>query len=471
MNKIKNIFSKNNWSILFLFLIITGCERDLTDEAVFAEFPNNGDVFTDSFSAGLDYFPFVGEGADPEAFTVVTDEVYEGDAAMRFDVPSFGNGFVGATFNTTVKRNLSGFDALTFYAKASQAATINEIGFGIDGENSDRYQTTLNNVAISTSWKKYIIPIPDPSKLINVSGLLWIAEGATNADDEGGYVFWLDEVKFERLGTLAQPQPRIFGGIDLEQPGFLGISTSVTGLSQTYNSASGENITVSTQPVFFNFQSSNTDVAIVDESGVISIIGIGSATITAMINGVEAEGSIQLNVEGGFDFAPIPPSRNPEDVVSVFSDAYNNVPVDYYNGFFNGDGQTTEGGEPPLDISEDNIINYTSLNFVGIGTFLNVSPIDISEMTHLHIDIKPNEAVQGGDFILIRLLNGVQTNNETSGFVQFNSGNFEQDVWQSFDIPIEDFNLSDTSQIGLLFFESGGTLQNIFVDNIYYYRE
>ena len=470
IRKLKIIKLRQIPAVLFMFLALWSCERELTEEAEFATFPQDGAVFIDGFSSGLDYFPFVGEGADPEAFSVSTDEKFAGDAAMRFDVPFFGNGFVGATFNTTANRDLSGFDALTFYAKASQAATINEIGFGINGETENRFQTTLNDLQLGTSWQKYIIPLPNPSKLTNVSGLLWLAEGASNVEDEGGYIFWLDEVQFEKLGTLAQARPRIFNGSDIEQLAFLDIPVSVSGLSQTFNSAEGENITVVTTPSFFDFESSNKDVAIVNESGGVSIIDSGEATITAMINGVQAEGSLNLMVEGDFDFAPVP-NRSPENVISVFSDAYNNVPVDYYNGFFNGDGQTTEGGAPPLNILGDNIINYTSLNFVAIGTFLDVAPVDASEMTHLHIDVKPNEPVLDGDFILIRLLNGVQTDNEISGFVQYGSDNFEQDQWRSLDIPLADFNLSDTSQIGLLFFESGETLQDIFVDNIYYYRE
>ena len=470
IKKIKIIKLRSILAVLSMFFTFWSCERELTEEAEFATFPQDGAVFIDGFSSGLDYFPFVGEGADPEAFSVSTDEKFAGDAAMRFDVPFFGNGFVGATFNTTANRDLSGFDALTFYAKASQAASINEIGFGINGETNNRFQTTLTNLQLGTSWQKYIIPIPDPSKLTNASGLLWLAEGAAAEDDEGGYIFWLDEVQFERLGTLAQSRPRIFGGDNIAQLAFLDIPVTVSGLSQTFNSAEGENITVVTTPAFFDFESSNKDVAIVNESGVVSIIDTGDATITAMINGVEADGSLGLNVEGDFDFAPVP-NRSPENVISVFSDAYNNVQVDYYNGFFNGDGQTTEGGAPPLNILGDNIINYTSLNFVAIGTFLDVAPVDASEMTHLHIDVKPNEPVLDGDFILIRLLNGVQTDNEISGFVQYGSDNFEQDQWRSLDIPLADFNLSDTSQIGLLFFESGETLQDIFVDNIYYYRE
>lgn len=469
MTKINNVFSKNNWAVLLLFFAITGCERELSDEAVFAEFPANGDVFTDAFSAGLDYFPFVGEGADPEAFSVVTDEVFEGNAAMRFDVPSFGNGFVGATFNTTVKRNLTGFDALTFYAKASQAATLNEVGFGIDGDTNNKYQTTLRGLEISTTWKKYIIPIPDASKLIGEAGLFWLGEGASFAGDEGGYTFWLDEVKFEKLGTLAQPQPKILGGMHIEQPAFLNVPITITGFSQTLNSASGDNITVNTTAAFFDFESSDTSVAIVDESGVVSILGNGMATITSIVNGVVAEGSLTLNVSGGFDFAPIPPERNTEDVISIFSDVYNNVPVDYYNGFFLDGFQTTEGGAPPLNVNGDAIINYTMLNFVGIGTFEDVPSVNISEMTHLHIDIKANENVVPGDFVNIQLLNSVGSN-ETSGTVQFNASNFQQDVWTSLDIPIADFGLNDVSQIGLLFFISDGTISDIFVDNIYYYR-
>ena len=219
---------KNNNTINFRFMfllsvaftLVIGCEREFSDDVEFAEFPANGDVFIDTFSAGLDYFPFVDAGADPEAFSVETEEVYAGDAAMRFDVPAFGNGFVGATFNTTARRDLSGFDALTFYAKASKAASINSIGYGISGETNNKFQVTANNLNVSTRWEKYIIPIPDATRLISETGLFWLSEGASTEEDEGGYVLWLDEVKFEKLGTIAQPRPAILNGNDVEQEGF-----------------------------------------------------------------------------------------------------------------------------------------------------------------------------------------------------------------------------------------------------------
>ncbi|WP_241244286.1 carbohydrate-binding protein [Flagellimonas marinaquae] len=473
-----NGMMKNNRYIsttttLFSAIVLTlllGCERNFSEDVEFASFPQNGDVFIDTFSAGLDYFPFVDGGADPEAFSVDTKEFFAGNASIRFDVPPFGVGFVGATFNTTVKRDLSSFDALTFYAKASQAADINEIGFGIEGETGNKFQVTTQNLQISTRWEKYTIPIPDPSKLFNQTGLFWLAEGAENEFDEGGYTLWFDEIKFEKTGTLGQPRPAILNGADVLQPGFVNIGQSLTGLTQTVNLESGENITVIAAPSYFDFSSSNNGVAQVNEFGNISVTGLGRTTITASLANNAAEGSLELNVESAFEFAPTPPARASVDVISVFSDAYPNVAVDYFNGFFTPDGQTTQGGSPPLDFNGDRIINYTQLNFVGIGTFLNVSPINASAMTTLHVDIKVNEAIDPGDFIRIQLLNSVG-NGETSGSVTLAASDLRQDEWVSFDIPLADFTgLGDRSQIGLLFFVSDSTISDIFVDNIYYYR-
>ena len=170
---------------------------------------------------------------------------------------------------------------------------------------------------------------------------------------------------------------------------------------------------------------------------------------------------------------------NADSVISIFSDAYTNVPVDYYNGFFVPDGQTTQGGTgfdggPPgadIVVNGDGIINYTDLNFVGIGTFLNVSPVDASGMTHIHVDINVQEAIDNNDYIKLQLLNGVQTANESSGTVIIGDGELLQNEWVSLDIPLADFGLIDRSQLGLIFFISDETISNIYVDNIYYYND
>ena len=468
----KNIKYNNFRNLLFLLVFITliGCERELSDAAEFATFSKTGEIFTDApIGLGTDfYFPFL--GAKATAFSVDENVAFESDASIRIDVPNAndpGGSFAGAIFRVDGPgRNLTEFDALTFWAKASQGVTIGEIGFGQDFLEN-KFQATRLNVSLGTNWTKYIIPIPDPSKLTQERGMLWFAAG-TQETDGFGYTFWMDDVKFEKLGTIAQAQPAIFNGADVVQDAFVNIPIEITGLTQTFNTASGENISVLAKPSYYTFQSTDIDVARVSELGIISVVDAGQALITATLGNFRAAGSLNLNVIGGFDFAPRPPERNPSDVISIFSDAYTNVPVDYYNGFF-APFQTTLGGSPPLDISGDAVINYTALNFVGVGTFLDVPSVNTTEMTHLHMDIKVNENIDAGDFIRIELLNDVG-DNETSGSVSFNAATFTRDEWISLDIPLNDFGLADRSKIGLLFFISDATISDIFVDNIYYYK-
>jgi len=479
---------KNNsyFNLRFLVLLslgtilFSGCEREFSDDVQFATFPTNGDVFIDAFSAGLDYFPFVDAGADPEAFSVETQEVFAGEASMRFDVPAFGVGFVGATFNTTANRDLSGFDALTFYAKASQAADINEIGFGIDGGTNNQFQVTLQNLEVSTRWEKYVIPIPDPSKLIDETGLFWLAEGAENEEDESGYTLWFDEVKFEKLGTVAQARPAILNGVDVEQEGFLGIPITLTGLTQTFNVGDSGDITVLAQPSYFDYKSSNLAVASVNELGEVSVLGTGETAITATLANVAAEGSLSLNVTGGFDFAPTPPVRNAEDVISIFSDAYNNINVDFFNGVFVG--STTQGGA--VAVGNENVLIYTNLNFV-TTEFTNPT-IDATQMTHLHVDIKVDEPLDSGDALTVELgdfgadgvFGGVDSDDSVGGAAPL-TNELRSGEWIGVDIPISNFTngtgagftgLTSTSNLAQVSFVSS-TISDISVDNIYLYRE
>lgn len=464
--------------VLFLSLIlltITSCERGLSEEAEFATFPANGGIFIDGFVGGLDYFPFSGSFA--QAFTVDQNEKYLGASSMRFDIPSFGVGFGGATFQSTGPRDLTGFDALTFWARASKGADINEIGFGIDGNTRNKFQVTLQNLQLSTAWKKYVIPIPDPSKLNQERGMFWYAEGAQNQMDEGGYTFWIDELKFEKLGTVAQPRPRIMGGQNMTQATFNGSVIQING-TQTFNLASGENITTNIAPSYFTFKSSNTNVAIVDELGKVSILTQGTSVITAEIAGVAASGSLTVNSSGDFTPAPTPPARNAADVVSVFSNAYSNINIDFYNGFFGG--QTTQGGV--LNLGNENIIQYTGLNFVTVQ--FNNPTVDVSQMTTLHLDIKVDETVNNGDAITIELgdfgANGVfggVGSDDSAGAATPITG-FVRDQWLSVDIPINSFTgrtgagftgLANTSNLAQVTFVSS-TISNITVDNIYFYR-
>jgi hypothetical protein len=74
---------------------------------------------------------------------------------MRFDVPNVGiRAYSGAIF--VQKQRVTGFDALTFWAKGTQAGLINEIGFGQDFLENKYLVTT--NLQLTSNWKNILFP-------------------------------------------------------------------------------------------------------------------------------------------------------------------------------------------------------------------------------------------------------------------------------------------------------------------------
>jgi hypothetical protein len=262
----------------------------------------------------------------------------------------------------------------------------------------------------------------------------------------------------------------MFAGVDKIEQTFIGSTIPITGLTQTFNLATGVNQTVTAAPAYFNFTSSDTDVAFVSENGLVTVIGKGTAKITAILNGVKAAGSLTIESVGEFLKAPAPPARNAADVISVFSDAYTNIPVDFYNGFF-AESQTTLGGA--IKIGNENIIQYTNLNFV--ATEFKNPTINISQMTHFHVDIFINESISSGDFISIELGDFGPNNvfgggDDSSSRLKYASGSLVSNQWISLDIPLTSFDLASSNNLAQIFFISDETVSTILVDNMYFYR-
>ena len=366
---------------LLLMFFAQGCERTV-DGLEEPDFPANPDVFIDGFSAGLEYFPY--EDSRQDAFSVDDDNTYDNTAAsMRFDVPNVGDpagAYAGAIFrDENGGRNLTSFNALTFYAKGTIAGTINDIGFGQDFFGNE-YEVVRNNLKLTTNWEKYIIPIPDPSVLTSSQGLFWYAEGPEDGD---GYSFWVDELKYENLSGLAQARPAIMSGNEETQTSFIGSGTAVTGLSFTINKANGVDVTVGAAPAYYTFNSSDTGVATVNEDGQVNVVGQGTAEITATLGDLNAIGALIIESIGNFTPAPTP-TEDPNDVISIFSDAYDNEPVDFFNGFYQP-FQTTTSSDFTVDGND--VLGYENFNFVGIEFNQNVPTIDGSDMDFLSMDV------------------------------------------------------------------------------------
>ncbi len=468
--------------VLLSGMVFTSCEREISDQAVPATFPNTAEVYTDN-PVGLtdEFFESFdpATGANTEAFGTDDEVSYLGSSSIRLDIPAPNDpdgGFIGGIFKDRGEgRDLSGYDALTFWIKASRTAAFDQIGFGADFEEG-KFTTARFNIPLSTDWRKITIPIPEPSKLTQEKGLFLFSTG-TNSTDGVGFTVWIDEIRYENLGTIGQKQSSIFNGNNVNQDAFVDVPIQIEEFSVSANLASGENVTVQASPQYFDFSSSNPDVATVSETGLVSVISTGEATISATLGNTATQGTLNLNVEGGFNFAPVP-TRPAENVVSIFSDAYLNIPVSRYNSFFEP-FQTTLGGVQ--QVGSQSIISYTNLNFVGI-VFNDVifpaeavQPVNATGLTHLHIDVNVQEPVQASDRLLLQLTNYGAT--ETVGSFLINGSDLLEDEWVGFDIPLSDFSgLTDRNRIGLLLFnsESGPanpTISNIFLDNIYFYTE
>ncbi len=468
-------------SFLGLFFIATiSCERGLSDDFEIATYNQSGEIYTDAPVGLTDAF-FISfdpiSGANTEGFGTDDNEAYKGTSSIRIDVPTPtdpNGGYIGGIFKDRGEgRDLTDYDALTFWAKGSTTATVGTFGFGTDFEGGE-YPVILENVELSTDWRKIIIPIPDPSKLVQEKGMFLFAAG-TQSTNGVGFTFWMDEMRFEKLGTIAQPRPSILGGQDQTAQANVDTSLPLTSLTQTFNLANGQDVTVSASPSYFDFETSNPFVASVNDFGVVSVDGPGeidpdtglvdnTAVITASLGGVEASGSLTIEAVN-------------LNVISIFSDVFANVAVDNYNGFWEP-WQTTLGGS--IEEEGNNIIDYTLLNFVAIEFYgrdgSDAMPIDVTEMTHLHIDVRVNEAVDASDVINLTLFNNITQSNELTGVFGISGTDLTSNEWVQFDIPLSSFS-EPTAQdaIGAIQVSSIvndiPTIANVSLDNIYFYSE
>lgn len=450
-------------SLLSLILTIAACKPD-DDLLKPASFPNNPLVFIDDFSGGLEYAAF--GGSDVTAFDVDRDVTYGGtQASMRFAVPDFDSpqgAYAGGTFFVSGGRDLSSYTALTFYAKASRSASIDVLGFGNDlGEN--KYQVSLLGAEVNTNWKKFYIPIPDPSKLTGEKGMFFYSEGPENGE---GYTFWIDEVQFENISLLAHPSATIMGGQNVVKLAYEGVDVGISDVSYSVNLPDGTDQTYTLTTNYFDLTSSNEEVVVIRNDNEIDIVGPGLTLIRGFAGDIRAEGSLTLNVQGNFQTAP-EPSQPASNVISLFSDSYENVPVDYFNGFWEP-FQTTLSED--FDINGNNVLNYTNFNFV--GTMFSNPTVDASSMSTIHFDIFIPSTVQANTRLNITLRDfgpdGADGGgDDTDLLTVLDAADLSQGVWNAVDISLA--GLSNKSRMGLIIYE-GNELANFYVDNIYFYN-
>jgi len=178
--------------------------------------------------------------------------------------------------------------------------------------------------------------------------------------------------------------------------------------------------------------------------------------------------NITFNPAGGGGTEPATaaptPTRNPADVISLFSDAYTNVPVDTWRTPWSAavlDDITIQGNPTK---------KYSQLDFVGIETVAN--QLDITGMTHFHMDVWSADFTFFGvklvDFGADGAFGG---GDDVEHQVNFNAP--AQGQWLSLDIPLSDFvGLTTRENIAqyILVGQPTGT-NTVYVDNVYFFKD
>jgi hypothetical protein len=501
MIKNKITYFKYLGLVLLSGMMVTSCERDVSSVAVPATFPTTGEIYTDNPVGLTDEF-FISidpaEGANPEAFGTDDNEAYLGESSIRIDVPapSDPNGnFVGGVFRDRGEgRDLTGYDALTFWARGSVNGTLGEVGFGFTflADDPGVFQTTRQSVQLTTKWAKYVVPIPNASRLIQEKGLFFFAAGGFDVIDdipngnEFAWTFWLDEIRFENLGTIRQTDATIYDGFDIVQSGFQGSTIGIGGTSSSFNLSTGENVAVNTAPSYFDFENTEPSVATIDfvpgEGASINIVGPGIETpeivttnITATLNNESVRGSATITTTGQLPFANVPtfPVSN---VKAAYSDTYDEVTVINFDPQFGGSTTSTveftrtnpNDGDP----FEDSILLYTNNNFTGIVFPENT--IDATDLAFMNVDIFVEDSNEQVEFQIRDIgTNGEINTNIFTGQPDADDADFRFTVsgltageWNSIPIPLGGSIANQKGNIGAIILAGG---QNFILDNIYFY--
>lgn len=441
----------------FATLLASGCSRD-SEPTGPALTSTEARVFIDNFIAA-DFQAFAGSKLD----AVQIDNVvkYRGSSSLRITVPAAteasGN-YAGGAFVATAARNLSGFNAITFYARASVNATLNVAGLGNDNTGNSLYMAERNNIALTTAWQKYAIMIPLASRLTLERGLFYFAEGAEAAT---GYEFWLDDIRFENLATITNIRPALAPATVTAE---IGGTYQVGGLTVTA-SVEGADQTVIAFPSYFGFSASNAATATVSSSGLAAVLAAGTTNITASLGGVAATGSVAITALAPPSVAAPTPTRAAADVISLFSGAYTNRAVDTWSASWD------QADVADVNIAGDATKKYTNLVFAGVE--FTTAPVNATTMTHFHVDVFVNNNTTFKLKLVNFGANGVFGGGDDSEheltFTPTSTPAMTAGDWTSLDIPLSAFG-GLTGRNAIAQMVVSGSSATTYLDNIYFYK-
>ena len=431
-------------------------------------------VFDDNFGSGISSNQFGSTYAN--FWSVTTAESKTGTSSLQVAVGGSGALYSGGRLDAASNQNLTSFNAVSFWIKASRAATLNSVGFGNSSSGGSVFSTSLSNLPITTTWTKITIPIPAPSKLTAEKGMFWVSEAANDAGG-GAYNIFIDDIKFENtIGIIGTPTASI------PASSVLGFATETFASNATVTCVfpiSAVNQTQTCNMAYLDLTPGDAGIATINALGtVVTAVSVGVTNITGVLNGTPVTGGVTVTVFSPA-VAPSAPLAPAPEVKSLFSDAYTNGTVNTWS--VNASRATVAdaivGGntfKKYFFVGTAPVTNYCQIQF------LNANAVNATGYNYLHIDaFTPNAPATATtaafqikliDYGADNVSGGTGSNADLEhniNLVTAPYGPMPANTWVSFDIPLSSFTTIGARRANInqiLLTGTGGA--TIYIDNV-----
>lgn len=399
-------------------------------------------IYSDSYNdvAGTNFNPYWGQS------TVVTFEDIEGNNMMKYD--NFN--YQGTQLGSTQDLSLMDYVHIDLWSEDATVVLFSPISL-----TTGEFLVSLTPLA-NEQWNSFDIPLSDFTG-INMADIHQLKfDGQQGVTPSTVYLdniyFWKEPAGGADDATLS----------DLQVDGQTVDGFSPVVLTYEVELPSGTAVVPTVTA------SANDSNASVDITETTVLPGTTDVLVTAEDN------VTTLTYHVNFTYAPATPTvaaptptEAETDVISLYSNAYNNVTVD-----------TWSAGWDQADVADVQVVGndtklYTNLTFAGIE-FISQT-IDATQMTHFHMDVWTPDDTSAPSVFKVKLVDFGADGAWSGGDDVEHELVFGEDVmntstWVGLDIPLTDFTgLVTTGHLAQMIIS--GDPNTVYIDNVYFYSD
>ena len=215
-----------------------------------------------------------------------------------------------------------------------------------------------------------------------------------------------------------------------------------------------------------SWASADEAVATVDANGLVAAVADGATMVTATSGGASASAAVTVMLQAAPTSGPPAPTHAAQDVISLFSDAYEDVTVDTWSAVWD------QADVADVVIAGNAARRYTNLIFAGVE--FTSQTVDATDATHFRMDIWTPDETAAAAF-RVKLVDfgadgafGGGDDSEHEVVITADDG-LATEEWVQLDLPFTAFpGLAAREHLAQLIIS--GDPNTVYVDNVYFRR-